>query len=178
MDTLFSMWASKKPNYNKIYQDTLFKKLAFKMTGTEENKEMSGKLFVTNYELYIYAFFLGYYAKDKVPLQKDDEKINFSHEIKNWGKRGKSLDRKNYTIIQKYMFMALIATSDIDFIDLDNQDEKGITSAVTSLRQDMEAYANAGFIRLQDMYDENKSFLNDKVNYLNMILNFMPLPEE
>lgn len=70
--------------------------------------------------------------------------------------------------------MALVAQSDIDFIDLENQDEKGINKAVTCLRQDMEAYANAGFIRLQDIYDENKSFLNLKDNYLKMIYDACP----
>lgn len=172
METLFKKWASKVPNYNIIYKDTIFNKLVY-TAGTEENKEQSGKLFVTNYEFYTYAFFLGLYSGEKIPLDDDVEKTNFSHAIENWGKR-KGYERKDFTYIQKYMFMALVAQSDIDFIDLENQDEKGINKAVTCLRQDMEAYANAGFIRLQDIYDENKSFLNLKDNYLKMIYDACP----
>lgn len=166
MEDLFDRWASAAPKYDKIFEP-LFIKLARKGSGTEEGKEDAGKIFSNNYELYIYAFFLGLYKNSRIPIE--GEKIDFSHEIKHWGKKGRQFDRKDYTILQRYIFMAIVAKSDLDFIELENGEESEIRKAVLQLRGEFAEYTNAGLFMLQEQYEEDKLAFNDKKWFLKKI---------
>lgn len=166
MDELFDRWASQAPKYDKIYVP-LFEKLAKKFGGTEEGKENAGKIFNSNYELYIYAFFLGLYGNSRIPIE--GERIDFRHEIKHWGKKGKLYDRKDYTILQRYIFMALVAKTDLDFIELDNAKENEIKKAAQQLREEFAEYTNAGLLMLQEQYETDKIVFNEKRWFLKKV---------
>lgn len=168
MEDLFDKWASQPPKYDKIFEP-LFDKLARKGSGTEEGKDDAGKIFSNNYELYIYAFFIGLYLNKKTPI--DGEKIDFSHEIKHWGKKGRQFDRKDYTILQQYMFMATVAKSEVDFIELENAEESEIKKSVLQLRNEFAEFTNTGLLILQDQYNIDKLAFNDKAWFLQKILN-------
>nr|WP_320118659.1 hypothetical protein [uncultured Marinifilum sp.] len=166
MEELFDRWAAAAPKYDKIFEP-LFNKLAKKFGSSEEKKEDSGKIFNSNYELYMYAFFLGLYRNKRIPIE--GEKIDFSHEIKHWGKKGRHADRKDYTILQRYMFMALVAKTDLDFIELDNAEEVGIKRAVLQLRAEFAEYTNTGLLILQEQYETDKLAFNNKKWFLEKI---------
>jgi len=166
MDELFDRWASQAPKYDKIYE-ALFVKLARKGSGTEEGKEDAGKIFSNNYELYIYAFFLGLYGNFRMPIE--GEKIDFSHEIKHWGKKGKQYDRKDYTVLQHYIFMALVAKTDLDFIALENAEENEIKKGARQLREEFAEYTNAGLLMLQEQYETDKIVFNEKRWFLKKV---------
>ena len=73
MKYLKDIWAERTPNYNEDYQ-YLFDKLANKGNEGGDNEERAketGRVFATQYELYIYAFFLGLYANQ---LQESTKK--------------------------------------------------------------------------------------------------------
>ena len=166
MEDLFERWAAAAPKYDKIY-DSLFNKLARKFGGSEEKKEDAGKIFNSNYELYIYAFFLGLYKNKRTPIE--GEKVDFSHEIKHWGKKGRQFDRKDYTILQRYMFMAIVAKSEVDFIELENAEASGIRKGVLQLREEFAEYANTGLAILQDQYDSDMLAFNNKKWFLQTV---------
>jgi hypothetical protein len=58
MKNLFDKWKNRIPKYSEVYKD-LFISLSQKFGAEGEKKINLGKHFSTNYELYIYAFFLG-----------------------------------------------------------------------------------------------------------------------
>ena len=60
MDKLFNEWKKSTPKYDKNLEH-LFKSLTRKGGGAEVDREDKGKIFSNNYELYIFAFFLGLY---------------------------------------------------------------------------------------------------------------------
>lgn len=64
MKNLFEKWKEKIPKYDIVFRETLFDKLTRKGGGSEQSKEDRGKQFANNYELYIYAFFLGLYKNE------------------------------------------------------------------------------------------------------------------
>lgn len=167
MEDLFDKWASQPPKYDKIFEP-LFDKLARKGSGTEEGKDDAGKIFSNNYELYIYAFFIGLYLNKRTPIE--GEKIDFSHEIKHWGKKGRQFDRKDYTILQQYMFMAIVAKSEVDFIELENAEESEMKKSILQLRSEFAEFTNTGLLILQDQYDKDKLVFNDKSWFLHKIL--------
>lgn len=168
MDSLFNLWKTRVPQYDPQFQ-VLIEYLGRKGGGSESDKEQQGKTFSTLYEVYIYAFFLGFYNNQKVEIEKGTEKKHFGQPIEYWGKM-KSLGRKDYSDIQEYLFAAVVAKSDIDLVKLENADNSEVESAVRKLIREMENYANAGFIYLQDIYDNNRNFLFSKENFVTMIL--------
>src|SRR5439155_14225109 len=101
------------------------------------------------YELYIYAFFLGLYNDEFIPISEGDKKVDFSHHIQFWGSKTTVSSRKDFTYLQEYMFTALIAKSEIDLIAL----EKGEIiedEVIKDLIKIMEGYTNGGLMLIKE----------------------------
>ena len=77
-----------------------------------------------------------------MPLEGETKKFGWA--IRNWGNVDARKGRRNYHEITKFMFVALVARADIDFIALD-KGEITVRKAVDILIQKMEEYANYGF---------------------------------
>lgn len=158
MKYLKSIWADRIPNYNTEYQ-SIFDKLANKGNDGGDNEERAietGKIFATQYELYIYAFFIGLYANEQ---QLGSYKSNFGHKISEWGKKNRKSGRESFLEIQDFMFISLITKSDINFIDLErSSDEDYIKKEVTKLFDLMESFTNGGLQLIKDKLDLNENY--------------------
>jgi len=170
MKYLKSIWAERVPNYNAGYQ-IIFDKLANKANEGGDREEMAsetGKVFATQYELYIYAFFLGLYANER---QESTSKSNFGHKISEWGKKSRKSLRESFIEIQDFMFISLITMSDINFIELERSiDENEIKKAVSKLNDLMESFANGGLQLIQDKLEDNENYF---ISSLEAPLNFL-----
>jgi hypothetical protein len=167
MESLFEKWRTKIPKYSEIHKD-LFTSLSQKFGAEGEKKVNLGKHFSTNYELYMYAFFLGLYNDEFTPIPKEEKKIDFSHHIQHWGSKN-NMSRKDFTKLQEYMFMALVARSKVDILAL----EKGDLSeeeAVRILINTMESYTNGGLVLIQEKFEENPNYFLQPTSFLNLIL--------
>ena len=76
MKNLFEKWKTRIPKYSETHKD-LFTSLSQKFGAEGEKKINLGKHFSTNYELYIYAFFLGLYNNEFAPIPDGEKKIDF-----------------------------------------------------------------------------------------------------
>ena len=85
MQSVFNLWTEKVPSYDGNFKESIFKRLSNFGGGTEGNKIDSGSIFSNGYELYMYAFFLGFYNNRYTPLEGN--KQNFSVPIKDWGRK-------------------------------------------------------------------------------------------
>lgn len=168
MESLFDKWKTKIPKYNEEFRG-LFDSFSKKFGGSEKAKIDLGKHFSNNYELYIYAFFLGLYKNEFIPIPDNCKKVDFSHHIQYWGSKGNRLDRKDFTGLQEYMFSALVAKSNIDLIALE---KGGITEdeAVKELITTMESYTNGGLTIINEKIEENSNFFLQPTSFLNLIL--------
>jgi len=168
MDDLFQKWKDKVPNYSKKFKD-LFNSISAK-GGAEGDKKISlGKHFSTNYELYIYAFFIGLYNNEHSPIPNEEKKINFSHHIRFWGNKSNRFDREDFSQIQEYIFTALIAKTDIDLIELD----KGTISeneAVKELLLTLEAYTNGGLTLIKEKLEDNSNFFLQPTAFIDFMI--------
>lgn len=164
---LFDKWKTKTPKYIKGNED-LFELLAKKFGAEGERRISHGKHFSTYYELYIYAFFLGLYKNELLPIKDGEKKIDFSHSIQHWGSKT-NLSRKDFTNLQENIFMALIAKTDIDIISLE-KGEIEEEEIVKSLIKTMESYTNGGLNLIREKHDDNQNYFLQPTSFLNMIL--------
>jgi len=169
MKNLFDKWKEKRPKYDIIFREPLFDKLTKKGGGSEQSKEDRGKQFANNYELYMYAFFLGLYNKEFSPIPTESKKVDFSYEIQLWGSKTNVLGRKDFTKVQENMFIALLAKTDIDIVALE-KGELDEDDAVKALIKTMESYTNGGLILIKEKLEENPNYFLQPTSFLNMIL--------
>lgn len=169
MENLFEKWRTKVPKYDDIFEEPLFKGMSKKGGGSEKTKVDFGKHFSNNYELYIYAFFLGLYKNEFVPIPTTAKKTDFNHPIQYWGSKGGRLNRKDFTQLQEYIFMSLVAKSDLDFIALDKGDLSE-DMAIKELITLMESYTHGGLTLLKEKLEENPNYFLQSTSFLNLIV--------
>lgn len=168
MDNLFDKWKTKIPKYSEVHKD-LFNALSQKFGAEGEKKINFGKHFSTNYELYMYAFFLGLYNEEFAPIPDKEKKTDFSHHIQHWGSKTTISIRNDFTHLQENIYISLIAKAEVDLIAL----EKGTINdeeVVKVLIETMESYTNGGLILIKEKIDENPNYFLQAPSFLKMIL--------
>ena len=135
--------------------------------------EARGKIFGAGYEIFIIAFFIGLYHNQTKPLVEDrDKKKVFGQAIQYWGNIENRMGRTAYSNLRRYIFAALIAKTDIDFIAL----EKGkitLKAAVDKMIVKMEEYANYGFDYIEDKLANDPNYYFNDSAFLTEITNML-----
>jgi len=175
MESLFDAWGKKNPEWEKKYAELLMEPFTDYGRGTSQYTVSRGKIFGAGYEMFIIGFFIGLYF-DKTRKLPDDrsKRKHFGHPIMFWGSQdGKAkLGRTSYKKIQDYMFAALVARTDIDFISLE-KGETSVNDAANSLISKMEEYANYGFHYLTDMLENDPNSLFKDSAFLKIFTSFI-----
>ncbi|MEO5682797.1 MAG: hypothetical protein ABIQ88_09145 [Chitinophagaceae bacterium] len=172
MENLFDKWKTKIPKYSEVHKD-LFNSLSQKFGAEGEKKINLGKHFSTNYELYMYAFFLGLYNEEFSPIPDTEKKTDFSHHIQHWGSKTTISTRNDFTNLQENIFLSLIAKTNVDFIALEQGAIKE-EEVVKALIQTMESYTNGGLILIKEKIEENPNYFLQPTSFLNLILDSKP----
>ncbi len=171
-EKLYDLWAARNPQWEKRYEDSIIKNFCDYGRGATTFREDRGKIFGAGYEIFIVAFFIGLYFQEKRPLIADVQKRKtFGQPIQYWGNLDSVKGRKAYPRLREYIFTALIARTDIDFIAL----EKGEISsrkAVDMLMQTMEEYANWGFHFMEDKLIDDPNCFFKEAAFLEIFLAF------
>lgn len=168
MNNLFEKWKTKIPKYSEVHKD-LFASLSQKFGAEGEKKINLGKHFSTNYELYTYAFFLGLYNNEYSPIPDKEKKTDFSHHIQHWGSKTTITTRKDFTNLQENIFIAIIAKTDIDLVELE-KGELDEDQAIKLILKTMESYTNGGLILIKEKLEENPNYFLQPTSFLNLIL--------
>ena len=175
MESLFDAWGKKNPEWEKKYAELLMEPFTDYGRGTSQYTVSRGKIFGAGYEMFIIGFFIGLYF-DKTKKLPDDKskRKDFGHPIMFWGSQeGKlKLGRTSYKKIQEYMFAALVARTDIDFISLE-KGEISVNDAANSLKHKMEEYANYGFHYLEEMLENDPNSLFKDSAFLKIFTSFI-----
>lgn len=131
------------------------------------------KFFGAGYEIFIIAFFIGLYHNRTKPLIEDrDKKKVFGQAIQYWGNIENRIGRTSYGNIRRYIFAALIARTDIDFIALD-KGEITLRTVVDKMMEKMEEYANYGFDYIEDKLANDPNYYFSDVAFLTEITNML-----
>lgn len=173
-ETLFQLWMKRNPYWEKRYQDTLINPFSDYGRGATQYAEDRGKVFGGGYEVFIVAFFLGLYSGVRRPLTTDSSKKKvFGFPIQQWGNLESRNSRTAYgEDLRRYIFAALVARTDVDFIALD-KGEVTPKEVVDALMTTMEEYANAGFRQMAEVVDDNPNALYKEGAFLELFLPFI-----
>ena len=173
MQKLFENWAERNPYWEIKYEDNILKTFSDYGRGSSMFQEARGKIFGAGYEVLIIAFFLGLYNDRRKPLVGDSSKRKvLGQPIKYWGNLDSKPGRQAYPNIRKYIFAALIARTDIDFIALD-KGEMPVRKAVDSLMQTMEEYINWGLDYISEKMEDNPNYFFKETAFLRQFLDLL-----
>jgi hypothetical protein len=173
MESLYELWGKRNPEWEERYQDSVISVFSDYGKGINKYQEVRGKIYGAGYEVFILAFFIGLYSNKTKPLVEDRAKRkHFGWAISNWGTGESRLGRTQYPRLREYMFAALIARTDIDFIALD-KGEITVRKVVDDLITKMEEYANYGFDFIQEKLEENPNYFFKETAFLRVFLDFL-----
>jgi len=181
MESLYELWGKRNPEWEKKYQSSIIEVLSDYGKGTSQYLDVRGKTFGAGYEVFIIAFFIGLYFDKRRPLTIDkSKKKTLGQAIMYWGNIENRIGRTSYSIIREYIFAALVARTDFDFIALD-KGNKTSRNAVDALMETMEQYANYGFYYMEEKLQDDPNFFFKDTAFLRIFLSFLepqaPEPE-
>lgn len=174
MEKLYDLWSKRNPEWEKRFEEPIFKTFADYGKGNTSLSENRGKVYGAGYEMFIIGFFIGLYLNQRRKLTEDrDNRKTCGQAIQYWGNIETRGIRQTYGPIREYIFAALIARTDVDLIALDKGDSSVTPrKVVDALMETMEEYANAGFYFMEEkMIDNSDYFYKDKA-FLRIFLQF------
>lgn len=169
-EKLIDIWGRRTPKFEKKYEQSVMRVISDYGVGASENTGAKGKILGAGYEPYIMAFFIGLYSNKRLPLSDDSDDLKvLGQPLQYWGNLDSKKFRHAYPALRSYMFIALVAKTDIDWIALDKGDIK-VSTVVTKLIETMEEYANYGFSVMEDKLREDKGYFFSHRSFLDIFL--------
>lgn len=166
-ECVFTIWCRRCPNFEKRYEDNIIKRLTDYGKGTNQYNDARGKVLGPGYEAYILAFFIGLYADRKLSMTKDSsQKKDFGWPIENWTGVDRG-NRKKYEDLRQYIFMALVAKTDINWLGVD-EGVIPVSEAVSKLITTMEEFANYGFSVMEEKIKRDENFFVSPRSFLDI----------
>jgi hypothetical protein len=145
------------PVYDMVHRQTIIERFSLVGGRDEELKQDTGRTFSNVYELYMYAAMLGLKNNYRIPLE--GAKTREFNKIKFW--------QPNELV--RFIFMALVARSDIDLNALEELGEVEVEREITKLKNLLEEYANGGFDLIQSKAQEFPCFFDNDYCFLELL---------
>lgn len=169
-EKLIDIWGRRSPKFEKKYEHSVMRVISDYGVGASEHTNAKGKILGAGYEPYIIAFFIGLYSNKKLPLSENPNDVKvLGQPLQFWGNIESRKNRHAYSNLRSYIFIALVAKTDIDWIAIDKGDLK-VNTAVIKLIDTMEEYANYGFSVMEEKLKEDKGYFFSHRSFLDMFL--------
>jgi len=166
-ESLIDIWGRRNPKFERKYEDSVMRALSEYGIKANQMTSSRAKIFGNGYEPYIIAFFIGLYSNKKLPLS-DDTKV-LGYPIQYWGNVESRNLRKAYPELRNFIFISLVAKTDIDWIALDKGDIEAST-VVSCLVKTMEEYANYGFSMMEEKLKEDSGYFYSHRAFLDLFM--------
>lgn len=175
-EKIIDIWGRRNPKFEKRFEQSVMRVISDYGVGSSENTGAKGKIFGAGYEPYIIAFFIGLYANKRLPLSDDSDDLKvLGQPLHFWGNLDSKKFRRAYPALRSYIFTALVARTDIDWIALDKGDIK-VGTVVGKLMETMEEYANYGFSVMEDKLANDKGYFFSHRSFLDIFLQLTTQP--
>jgi len=174
-EKLIDIWGRRTPKFEKRYSEeknSVLRVLSDYGVGASSHTEAKGKVFGAGYEPLIIAYFIGLYSNKRLPLSDDPDEIKdrgCGQPIQYWGNLDSKKYRHAYPKLRSYIFISLIARTDIDWIAIDKGDIK-VSTAISKLMETMEEYINYGLSVMAEKLNKDSSFFFSNRSFLDMFL--------
>lgn len=170
-EKLYDLWAKRNPNWEKRFEDSIIKNFSDYGKGVTTLERPRETVWCWLRSIH-HSIFIGLYYNQRRKLIDDSTKIkSLGQPIQYWGNIDSVKGRKAYPKLKEFIFTALVAKTDFDFIALD----KGLVTprkAVDALMQTMEEYANWGFHFMEDKLMDNPNYFYRETAFLEVFLTF------
>lgn len=169
-EKLIDIWGRKSPKFEKKYEQSVMRIISDYGVGASSNTGAKGKVLGAGYEPYIMAYFIGLYANKRLPLSNESDEVKvLGQPLQYWGNLDSKKFRHAYPSLRSYIFISLVAKTDIDWIALDKGDIK-VNTVVAKLIETMEEYANYGFSVMEEKLREDKGYFFSHRSFLDIFL--------
>ena len=169
-EKLIDVWGRRNPRFEKKYEHSVLRVISNYGQKASDLTESKGKVLGPGYEPYIMAFFIGLYSNKRLPLSEDVDDLKvLGYPLEKWGDNEARNLRKKYSGLRSYIFIALVAKTDIDWIALDKGEIK-VNSVVSSLIDTMEEYANYGFSVMEEKLKSDPGYFFSNRSFLDIFL--------
>ncbi len=173
MESLFELWSRRDPEWETRYQESVMDVFCDYGRGRNSYQAVRAKPYGAGYEMFIIAFFIGLYFDSTKPLVEDRAKRKkFGWPIQKWGNIEPRGGRMPYEKLQKFIFAALIARTDVDLIALD-KGEVSSRKIVDQLIDKMEQYANYGLSYISEQMEVDPNCFFKETAFLRLFLSFL-----
>jgi len=169
-EKIIDLWGKRNPRFEKKYEQSVLRVISDYGVGASEYTTVKGKVLGAGYEPYIMAFFIGLYSNKRLPLtgDTDDYKV-LGQPLSYWGNLDSKKNRKAYSNLRNYIFIALVAKTDIDWLALD-KGKINVATAVTKLIETMEEYANYGLAFMEEKLAKDSGYFFSSRSFLDIFL--------
>jgi len=158
MDTVIAKFKIKEPRFAERYEH-LFARYSRKWGGSEQDRLDKVKVFAKNYELYMYAFFLGLKQKRSIPLGSSEKSKSNVMRIEDWQPKE----------LRDYLVACTLVEDGTPFREYDFMTEKEIDQKSSELKEIVEAYTNGGFSILQEEFEGDKKALDEAFAFTGVV---------
>ena len=146
METIVSKLMIKEPRFAERYEH-LFERFSRKWGGSEQDRRDRVKVFAKNYELYMYAFFLGLRKHKSVKLESHEKSRSNVMAMRDW----------KPVALRDYLVACTLAEDGTPFRDYDFMLEAELDKKSLELREIVEAYTNGGLAILEEEFKQDKA---------------------
>lgn len=143
--------------YDMVHREAVIERFSLVGGRDEELKQETGRFFSNVYEIYMYAVMLGLKNNYRIPL--DGAKTREFNKIKFW----------HPSELVRFIFMALVARSDIDLNSLEELEELEVEREITKLKSLLEEYANGGLDLIHSKVVESPYFFENEYCFLELL---------
>ena len=155
-EKLIDIWGRRNPLFEKKYEQSVIRAISDYGVGASGNTGAKGKILGAGYE--------------PLPLSENSEDLKgLGQPLQYWGNLDSKKFRKAYSGLRSYIFIALVARTDIDWIALDKGDIK-VNTVVTNLIETMQEYANYGFSVMEEKLKEDPGYFFSHRSFLDIFL--------
>lgn len=149
METIVSKLMIKEPRFAERYEH-LFERFSRKWGGSEQDRRDRVKVFAKNYELYMYAFFLGLRKHKSVKLESHERSKSNVMAIRDWKPEE----------LRDYLVTCALAEDGTPFREYDFMTEADLDKKSSELRDIVEGYTNGGLAILEEEFKEDKVYFD------------------
>lgn len=148
--TIINKLLIKEPRFAKRYE-YLFERYSRKWGGSEQDRLDRVKVFAKNYELYMYAFYLGLRKHKEIKLASHEKSKSNVMRIADW----------NPKELRDYLVACVLAEDGTPFRDYDFMEEDELDKKSIELREIVEAYTNGGLSILEEEFKQDKKMFDE-----------------
>ncbi len=117
------------------------------------------------YQIYMYAFTIGFHQRERIPLPKSTDDRTTFLEIGKW----QPIETVNYILMILISHDPIREELDFDLMEMEEMEENEVKEKFKGLIHIMEEYANAGLAIIEEQFESDRYFFQDSFAFMRLL---------